>query len=483
MSWTIPFAFVVAALATGRLGGEWIQATRRYALVAWCILGIGNLLGAWWSYHVLGWGGYWGWDPVENAAIMPWFVGTAYLHSVMVQERRGMLKVWNVGLLILAFCLSIFGTFVVRSGILTSVHSFAQSSIGPYFFVFLLIVLAVSVGLMYWRMPMLQSEHTIESAASRESAFLLNNLLFLGLVFAIFWGTVLPLLTDAVKGVQITVGAPFFNQIIGPIALGLVLLMGIGPLLPWRRANRQRLVQALFLPLAGAAICAANLWLAGIRDVLPLTALAACSFALGAIALEFWSGVRARCHTGEGVPLAFARLIRRNNRRYGGYVVHLAIILIGVGIIGSSFYKTEDMVVLSPGQTTTVQGFHLTFSALNRTATPDSLTVAAPLTVTRDGVAYPTLNPSKVTHRNFEDQPPTTGVAIDTIQLKDLYVVLTDYGSDGRANYLVWVNPMVSLIWAGGPLLLLGFVICFWPEPQPRRRDTVVTRVETAVGV
>ncbi|MGI8554710.1 MAG: heme lyase CcmF/NrfE family subunit, partial [Dehalococcoidia bacterium] len=216
-SWSVPFAFVVAALVSGRLNSEWIRATRPYALIAWGILGIGNLLGAWWAYHVLGWGGYWGWDPVENAAIMPWFVGTAYLHSVMVQERRGMLKVWNVGLLMLAFALSIFGTFVVRSDILTSVHSFAQSSIGPFFFGFLLIVLAVCLWLIYWRMPRLQSENGIDSAVSREGAFLLNNLLFIGIVFATFWGTILPLLSDAVGGQKLTVGPPFFNQINGPI--------------------------------------------------------------------------------------------------------------------------------------------------------------------------------------------------------------------------------------------------------------------------
>jgi cytochrome c-type biogenesis protein CcmF len=478
MSWTIPFAFVIAALATGRLGDEWIAATRRYALVAWCILGIGNLLGAWWSYHVLGWGGYWGWDPVENAAIMPWFVGTAYLHSVMVQERRRMLKVWNVGLLILAFSLSIFGTFVVRSGILTSVHSFAQSSIGPYFFVFLVIVLTVSLALMYLRLPLLQTENVIESALSREAAFLLNNVLFIGLVFAIFWGTVLPLLTDAVRGVQITVGAPFFNQINGPIALAILLLMGIGPLLPWRRADRDRLIQTLIIPLASTAICAGALVLVGIRDVLPLAGLAACAFVIASIAIEFWNGVKLRrLHRHEGSVLALARLVRRNNRRYGGYIVHLGIVLIGVGIIGSSFYKTEDMIVLAPGQSATVQGFTLAFNGLKRTATPDSLTVAAPLTVMHDGTSYPPLFPSKVTHRNFEEQPPTSGVAIDTVQLKDVYVVLSDYGGDGRANLLVWVNPLVSLIWAGGPLLLLGFFICLWPEPKIRRSTSPTSRV------
>ncbi len=482
MSWSVPFAFVMAALATGRLGDEWIRATRRYALVAWCILGIGNLLGMWWSYHVLGWGGYWGWDPVENAAIMPWFVGTAYLHSVMVQERRGMLKIWNVGLLILAFALSIFGTFIVRSGVLTSVHSFAESDIGPFFFGFLVIVLVASLGLMYARLPLLQSDHGIDSALSREAAFLLNNLLFLGIVVATFWGTILPLLTEAVRGTQITVGAPFFNQVNGPVALALLLLMGVGPLLPWRRTDRARLGRTLALPVAGAIVSAAVLWLLGIRDWLPLIGLGACALVVFSVLAEFVSGVSARRRrSDESVPLAFGRLVRRNNRRYGGYIVHLAIVLIGVGVIGSSFYKTEDMLVMQPGQTAHVQGFALTFHGLQRSTTADSTTVAALLAVTRNGATAPALRPSKVTHANFADQPPTSGVAIDTVDLKDLYVVLNQYTGDGNADLLVWVNPAVSLIWAGAPLLLLGFVICLWPEPRPTRRHIPEPITEVAV--
>jgi len=482
MSWSIPFAFAVAALVTGRLDNEWIQAARRYALVAWCILGTGNLLGAWWSYHVLGWGGYWGWDPVENSAILPWFVGTAYLHSVMVQERRGMLKVWNVGLLILAFCLSIFGTFVVRSGILNSVHSFAESDIGPFFFGFLVLVLLTTLGLLYWRMPLLQSENSIESPLSREGAFLLNNLLFIGLVFATFWGTVLPLLSQALRGDQMTVGAPFFNQVNGPIALALVLLMGIGPVLPWRKGRRERVARALALPLLIALAVAAMLWLLAVHNVLALVALAACAFVLATIVTEFWTGVSTRRrHTSEAYPVALWRLVRRNNRRYGGYLVHLGIIVVGLGIVGSSFFKSENRVILRPGESAQVAGFTLSYQGLRRSATTDTMTVAAPLTVNSDGHRYAELFPSKVTHRNFEDQPPTSGVAIDSIQLKDLYVVLTDYSADGTAGFLVFLNPLVSLIWAGAPIFLTGFLVCMWPEPQPRRRLRPCLPAEIAV--
>src|SRR3954447_24384644 len=243
MSWTIPFAFAVAALATGRLDATWIKTTRRYALVAWAILGIGNMLGGWWAYRVLGWGGYWGWDPVENSAIMPWLIGTAFIHSVMIQERRGMLKVWNMALVMVAFYLAIFGTFVVRSGVINSVHSFAQSALGPYFLGFLTLTVASTLALLFYRLPRLRSENHLDSMLSREASFLLNNLLFLGLVFAIFWGTIFPLVSEAVQGTRITVGPPFFNQVAGPIMIGLIALMGIGPLMPWRKGSSSNLLR------------------------------------------------------------------------------------------------------------------------------------------------------------------------------------------------------------------------------------------------
>src|SRR5687768_1658717 len=249
MSWTIPFAFAVAALATGRLDAAWIKTTRRYALVAWAILGIGNMLGGWWAYRVLGWGGYWGWDPVENSAIMPWLIGTAYVHSVMIQERRGMLKVWNMALVMVTFYLAIFGTFVVRSGVITSVHSFAQSSLGPFFLTFLAVVMVSTLALLFYRLPQLKSDNHLDSMLSRESSFLMNNLLFLGLVFEIFWGTIFPLVSETLQGTKITVGPPFFNQVAGPIIIVLLALMGIGPLMPWRRGTGAHLIRLFWPPV------------------------------------------------------------------------------------------------------------------------------------------------------------------------------------------------------------------------------------------
>src|SRR5438128_6897297 len=266
MSWSVPFAFAIAALATGKLDNLWLAVSRRYAMVAWVILGLGNILGAWWAYHVLGWGGYWGWDPVENVALMPWLVGTAFIHSVQMQERRGMLKAWNILLIMVAFFLSIFGTFVVRSGILASVHAFALSAIGPYFLTFLALVIGGSLALFFWRLPKLKSENQLDSLLSRESSFLMNNLLFLGIAFAIFWGTIYPLVAEALADAKVSVGPPYFKQVAGPLLGGVVLLMGIGPLMPWRRAAREQLLNNFLIPVSGTAIGLVILFVAGIRD-------------------------------------------------------------------------------------------------------------------------------------------------------------------------------------------------------------------------
>src|SRR5207244_9833914 len=322
MSWSVPFAFSIAALATGKLGNEWVALSRRYAMVAWVILGLGNVLGAWWAYHVLGWGGYWGWDPVENVALMPWLVGTAFIHSIQMQERRGMLKAWNVALIMVTFFLSIFGTFVVRSGILASVHAFALSAIGPYFLTFLTLVIAGSLGLYFWRLPRLRADNQLDSFLSREASFLINNLLFLGIAFAIFWGTIYPLVAEALADQKVSVGPPYFKQVAGPLLGAMILLMGIGPLMPWRRASRDHLVHNFLLPVASTVIGLAILAVVGVRDPFAILGFGLCLFVLGTIVQEFARGMLARHQaTGENYVLTLASLIRRNNRRYGGYVV------------------------------------------------------------------------------------------------------------------------------------------------------------------
>src|SRR5438270_1008201 len=361
MSWTIPFAFAIAALATGRLGNDWVTLSRRYGMVAWVILGLGNVLGAWWAYHVLGWGGYWGWDPVENVALMPWLVGTAFIHSIQMQERRGMLKAWNLALIMVTFFLSIFGTFVVRSGILASVHSFALSAIGPYFLTFLALTVAGSLALYFWRLPHLRADNQLDALLSREASFLMNNLLFLGVTFAIFWGTIYPLVAEALSDQKVSVGPPYSKQVAGPLLGALLLLMGIGPLMPWRRATRDHLLTSFVTPICGVLVGLAALFLFGVRDPFALLGFGLCLFVLGTILQEFLRGTRARHRaTGENYPLALGSLVRRNNRRYGGYLVHLAILLIGAGALGSQIYQQQTVATLAPGQSVTLGSYTLT---------------------------------------------------------------------------------------------------------------------------
>ncbi|HET7637445.1 MAG TPA: cytochrome c-type biogenesis CcmF C-terminal domain-containing protein, partial [Ktedonobacteraceae bacterium] len=336
------FAFAVAAMITGKLESEWLRSIRRWMLAAWSIQTLGLILGAWWAYHVLGWGGYWGWDPVENAALLPWLTATAFLHSSMVQERRGMLKVWNLSLVIACFALSIFGTFEVRSGIIGSVHSFAYSAIGAYFLVFLGIVIAFSIGLFIFRLPKLMPEQEFDSVISREGSFLLNNLLLVGITFATLWGTLFPLISNAVRHQTLTVGPPFYNQVNGPIFIVLILAMGIGPLLAWRRTSTRALRRNLGIPALAAAVCAAVLPLIGIRDIWANIAFAVCSFTAGAILYEIWRGVRVRHRHGEPYPIALFMLFERYRQRYGGYLVHLGLVMLAVGIIGSHFFQVQQ---------------------------------------------------------------------------------------------------------------------------------------------
>jgi cytochrome c-type biogenesis protein CcmF len=466
MSWSVPFAFALAALITGQLGNEWIRTTRKYALFAWAVLGAGNLLGMWWAYHVLGWGGYWGWDPVENAALMPFLIGTAYLHSVMIQERRGMLKVWNLALLIVAFNLSIFGTFVVRSGVLSSVHSFAQSPLGPYFFSFLALSLVFSLGWLFYRMPELRGEHEFESALSREASFLLNNLILIGIVFATFWGSIFPLVTEALQGVKLTVGPPYFDRVDGPLFLVLIALMGIGPLMPWRRASPQTLRRNFTIPLGVAGLGLIGVLVGGVRDAPADLALFLCTFVVATIAQEFVWGVRVRLRAGQNPLQALFNLVRSNRRRYGGYVVHVGVILIAVAVTGSQFYQLQSNTTLRPGETTRLGRYDLTLVNVQEGAFPGYRQVWADLAVRQDGQALGTIEPARQYHVNFELEP-NTKVALLTSARDDLYVVLSGWQADGTASFFIFVNPLVVWLWIGGVVLLLGSLVTLWPEAEP----------------
>jgi cytochrome c-type biogenesis protein CcmF len=466
MSWSVPFAFAMAALISGQLGNEWIRTTRKYALVAWAILGAGNLLGAWWAYHVLGWGGYWGWDPVENAALMPWLTGSAYLHSVIIQERRGMLKVWNLALLIIAFNLSIFGTFVVRSGVLSSVHSFAQSPLGPYFFSFLALSLVFSLGWLFYRMPELRGEHEFESPLSREASFLLNNLILLGIVFATFWGSIFPLLTEALRGVKLTVGPPYFDKVDGPLFLALIALMGIGPLMPWRKSSLRTLRRNFTIPIAVAVGATVLLVIGGVRLAPAVLALFLCAFVLGTIGQEFVWGTRVRVRAGQNVVEALANLIRSNRRRYGGYVVHVGIILIAIAVTGSQFYQIQANTTLRGGDTLQIGRYDLTLLGIHEAPFPGYRKVWADLAIRQDDQYVETLEPARQFHTNFELEP-NSKVALRSTPLDDLYIVLTGWQPDGSASFFVFVNPLVVWLWIGGVVLLLGALVTLWPEAEP----------------
>ncbi|MFM7140654.1 MAG: heme lyase CcmF/NrfE family subunit [Alphaproteobacteria bacterium] len=465
---TVPFAFAIAALATGKLGDHWIRTTRRWTIFSWFFLTLGNLFGAAWAYVVLGWGGYWAWDPVENAAFMPWLTSTAFLHSVMLQEKKDMLKVWNMVLVILTFALTIFGTFLTRSGVISSVHSFTQSGMGPFFMGFLLVVLAISIGLLLWRLPMLKSRNELETVFSREAAFLLNNLVLVGIAFTVFWGTVFPVISEWVRGVKITVGPPFFNRVNAPLALALVFLMGIGPVIAWRRASWQSLKRSFLWPTAtGLAVGLASLLFAG-GNYYAVVAFSLAAFALATVWIEFWRGMRVRqAMLGEPAWTALSRLVGKNRRRYGGYVVHVGTAMAFVGIVASSVFKVEKQQGLEPGGTVDIGPYTLRYDGVRTESDPHVDKTLAQVFVTRDGKPVGTLEPEKRFYKRTKQ--PTTEVAIWSTMGSDLYVVLGSYDPPTKSAVLqVFLNPLMSWMWLGGVVMALGTAICMWPSWSER---------------
>ncbi len=473
----IPFAFAIAALITRRLGNEWVVAIRRWTLVAWFFLGVGNLFGMQWAYVELGWGGFWGWDPIENSSLMPWLIATAFLHSVMIQKRRGMLKVWNIVLIIIAFNLAIFGTFLTRSGILSSVHSFADSNLGIFFLSFIGISLVLSIGLLYERLPDLRSDNELDSFVSRESSFLFNNLLLVGATFATFLGVIFPIISEAVRGVKITVGPPFYNQVNGPIFAALVILMGICPIIGWRKASTNNLIRNFLYPTVVGIITAALLIVMGITQWYAVLGFAVCGFVIASITLEWFRGTRARHRTRrENYFTAFVGLVWANKPRYGGYVVHLSMVFIAMGIMGAIFFQTKAEATLAPGETLAIGNYQLKFDGLSEYATQSRQVTAASLTLYNGGEPVETMNAVKFVHRNHEN--PVTDVAIRSTPLEDVYVILVNWTKDGSASFQVFINPMVNWIWFGGVVFLIGTVIAFWPDRR-QAREALVTASRT----
>ena len=473
VSASVPFAFGIAALASGQLGDQWIRTTRRWALFCWAFLALGNLLGARWAYEVLGWGGYWAWDPVENAAFMPWLVCTAYLHSVMIQEKKDMLRVWNMVLVLLTFALTIFGTFLTRSGVISSVHSFTQSGLGPFFIGFLLFVLLVAGGLLVYRLPELRTAATVESFLSREAAFLFNNLVLVGIAFAVFWGTVFPVLSEWVRGVKITVGPPFFNRVNAPLGLVLLFLAGVGPVIAWRRASPKNLRRAFTGPVVAALLAAVALAVGRVPFGYAWATFVLGVFVMATVVQEFWRGVRARqAMLHESAPRALGRLVGKNRRRYGGYLIHVGIVSIFVGIAASSAFRIETQQTLKAGEEMDAGKFRLRYERITSDENSHVSRLAAVVSVWRDGRQIATLRPEKRFYK--KPQQPTTEIALRSRLTEDLYLVLGSYDApSGLITLQAYVNPLVAWLWIGGFIMGFGTLVTMWPSAAERRELAV----------
>jgi cytochrome c-type biogenesis protein CcmF len=535
----IPLAFAVGALITRRVDAEWIRSTRRFSLAAWFFLGIGILLGARWSYAELGWGGYWGWDPVENASLMPWLTGTALLHSIMIQEKRGMLKVWNVSLVLATGTLAIMGTFLVRSGILNSIHAFGASTLGVPFVALIAVMIAGSIALVVSRRDALRTQHRLDSLFSRESIFLANNLVLVSLCFVIFWGTYFPLISEALTGNDASVGPPWFDRYTVPLALVLVLLSGIGPVIAWRRATLANALRNFLVPVASALVVLVALSVAGVTGQPAATAMFCCAaFVVGSVGQEFWRGMRVRhAMAHESPPAALLALVRRNRRRYGGYIVHIGIAVLFVGVAASSSFRHESELSLSPGQATHVGSYTVRYVRPTAqviddpTNTGATLDLGAELDVSRHGGHVATLRPSRAF---YDSGDPTQGSVghfiggesvshigldagatgdfwsaiqpnIDTPVLQSIIargnraipLVRPDEGliaiallarsylqNPPPADFHFLASPLVSWIWAGGLIVFCGGLIAMWPAPGAvRRRVSVRSAARAARGL
>ena len=476
VSFVIPFAFAIAALVTGRTDDRWIRITRRWTLVAWLFLSLGLILGSRWAYDVLGWGGYWGWDPVEIAAFLPWLTGTAFVHSVMIQEKRGMLKRWNMVLIILTYALVIFGTFLTRSGVLSSVHAFAQSAIGPLFFGFIGLTFIVSLGLLLSRWESLKSDAQMSSLFSREALFLLNNLLFMSIAIVCFWGVIFPLISELFSGQKITVGPPFYQRATAPLFAGLLLLMGVAPLSAWGKSTARTLGRAIWKPFLFSLVVIALALVAGVRNLAALLGFWLCGLVAAITLYEFWRGALARHRkSDESLPLALWRLAGRNRRRYGGYTVHLGVVLMAIGIIGSQMFQTQTQGTVSQGGTLNLDNYTLTYKSLDNWDTPDGRNVArATVSVSKNGQYLGDLHPRRDYY--YESQQPMTIPGVRSTWEDDFYVLLVDWqpiSSEG-ATFKIYHNPLINWLWFGGFIFILGIMIAAWPDKDP---ETVSERV------
>ncbi len=482
----IPFAYAIAALITGKSREDgWIRTTRRWTLVAWIFLSIGLILGGRWAYDVLGWGGFWGWDPVENAMLMPWLTGTAFLHSVMMTEKRGMLKKWNMILIILTYSLSLFGTFITRSGVIGSVHAFSQSALGPAFFVFIGITFVGSLVLLIKRWDTLKSEHNLGSVLSRETAFLLQNVVFLAITMAVFWGTVFPLITELVTNTKVTVGPPYFKQVTGPMFFVLVLLMGLAPVLVWRKQDLKGLLKSIWVQLI-ISVFIAGIWgLASFRQPASTAGLWLVSFVTLINLSEFWKGIRYRVRAKKENPVtALFKLVGHHHRRYGAYIIHLGVVMIALGFIGEAFFQQETQGTVAVGQSLTISDFSLRFDGLEQYPGSDGRDIAeASATLYQNGQKIMKLNPRR-DYFTVQQQPVTVPAVYSTLG-QDVYVMLVGWDDVGTnaTTFKIYINPLINWVWIGGFLLLFGVIIAGWSTAAGQVETSYVLKPGAAPGV
>jgi cytochrome c-type biogenesis protein CcmF len=469
VGFSVPFAFAFSALVNKDIGALWIRSIRRWTLVSWLFLSVGIILGGWWAYQELGWGGYWAWDPVENASFMPWLTATAFLHSIIVQEKKDMLRVWNMVLIILTFSLCIFGTFLTRSGVMSSVHSFTESSLGPVFLSFVFIILTSSFGLMFVRMPVLKSPRKIESVSSRESGFLFNNLIFVVMCFAVFWGTLFPVITEAVNGSKISVGPPFFNQINIPIGLALLALTGIGPMLAWRGTSNNKLIQNFALPIILGLVTAFILIYFKL-SAYTIISFSLCVFVVVAISSEFIKGVRVRKNKfNEIIFVSLFKMIEKNRSRYGGYIVHIGIVLMFVGFTGHAFDKEKEFGI-EVGGIEEVGNYKFQLTRMFEEERPNHYAWITDLRVTDlAGNFITNLRPEKRVyfHKNpdINKRQPHSELDIYSTINKDIYSIFSSVSSDNNIAFVkIMINPLVKWVWIGGYILAFGTIIALWPR-------------------
>lgn len=478
----VPFSFGVAALVTGRLDPTWFSSVRRWTLLSWGFLWAGIVMGGAWAYQELGWGGYWGWDPVENSSLLPWLTGTAFLHSVLVQERRGMLKVWNVALVVLTYALAIFGTFLTRSGLLQSVHTFSQSPIGKWFLPLLAVLLVGGMALIGWRYNALRSQTQLNSLASREAMFLYNNLLFMVIAVTVLWGTIYPVLLEAIEGDRVSVGAPFYNKVIPPVGLALLALTGIGPMVAWRRGSWRSVRSQLMLPMAAGTATIAVLAV-GSRPSASLFAFGLCAFVAASIFQEFAVAAAAhRRQQGSGVLRGIVSVFARNRRRYGGYVVHLGVVLVFVGLAGGAF-KQQYSTTVAPGESFEIGPYRILYQSTRTYSTAEKEVRMAVMDVYLGDERVDRLTPQRNFH--FAQRQPQSEIGLRTRLNHDLYVLLSQIDDTGRAGVRAWINPLVMWVWIGGTIMVAGVAIILSgkppksavraaPSPVPSKEEVLV---------